>query len=160
MAYKGSNVRVRIKNKGSFIRQIKKLRKELLRDQFYEYVARHVIDRIVKRTYSGVDAKGNAAPPKKDGSIRRLYKTGKLLRSPKYRIKGKTIIIYIPKGKLGIIAEVHNYGMLSGDSSKNRGFRMPRMYWFDLSRGDKISVRKMVNDEIEKRLRDIMGALK
>lgn len=134
--------------------------------RFMDGLAKEAITMIKKRTMKGISVEGKSfkglSPTysEKKGSKRRDLSTGRdpekgmlgAISSIEYR-KGPAfkIIIYVkkvlekwgygPPNNKYIIAEVHNYGMISGRKRKGR-FKMPRAYFFGLNRKERETLKR------------------
>lgn len=138
---------ITVKGRAEYMLAMRKVRRAMIDDNMLRKIAETAIKLIKKRTQSGIDANLKPAKPKKDGTIRTLKKSGRLFRAITSRISGSTITICIDgSNNSQIIAEVHNYGMRSG---RGAGFKMPKYYWFDLSKTDLQKLRKLQEREFE-----------
>jgi phage gpG-like protein len=104
-----------------------------LRGKRRREIAEKAIKMIQERTMAGKDIHSRRFAKKKDGSPATLYKTGKMLGALRYKFSGATIIIYVEGvDRREIVAEVHQYGMISG--RRGARFKQVAREWFGLTK--------------------------
>jgi phage gpG-like protein len=115
---------------------LSRLNKKLGPDSpFFAIIEKEAATIIIRRTESGRDINGKPFKKKKDGSTTNLVKTRQMLNAVRTQRKGFVIIIDVREvNRRHIVAEVHNYGMISGRRSGR--FKMPKREWFGLSAKD------------------------
>jgi len=139
------------------------LRRDPLYSQFLDGLGQETVNMIRRRTLKGIDVNGKRfkkLDPEfakiKGTTKRKLSSSGDptkgMLGAIAFKKLGFKVVIYVKKvmGVSGyghpynryIVAEVHNFGMISGRRSKGR-FRMARSYFFGLNSKERQKLKGM-----------------
>ena len=150
----GGDFGIRLRGAAEMRKFLKRLQREIGgKSSHRKGIAEKAIKIIQDRTRSGKDVDGRKFKKKADGTSTNLVKSGKMIGALKYKFSGNAIIIYVDNiDRRHIVAEVHQYGMISG--RRGARFKQISREWFGLNQEEgNILIKEMtkaLNDFIKK----------